>query len=172
MGGTVIAALTTPKLAKHGAPATPFWVAAALMAAMAVIFWLFARFVAIFLYLPELLTGVHHLTKTGAGDRATGFAFLAVLSRPVGGWLSDRIGSARAQDLIVSTIVLAAVLVATYKHMAPLTICCLAVAVALGLGTGAVSALCLLVLGRLERASTQSPAGSSHRRFQVSIGRR
>ncbi len=37
-----------------------------------------------------------------------------------------------------ATIVLAAILAATYKHIVPLTICCLTVAVALGLGTGAV----------------------------------
>ncbi len=43
MGGTVIAALTAPKMAKHWSLAVPFWIAAALMAVMAVIFWLTAR---------------------------------------------------------------------------------------------------------------------------------
>jgi MFS transporter, NNP family, nitrate/nitrite transporter len=43
MGGTVLAALTAPKIAKHWSLATPFWVAAALMAVMTVVFWLFAR---------------------------------------------------------------------------------------------------------------------------------
>ena len=43
MGGTVLAALTAPRIAKHWSLATPFWVAAALMAAMTVIFWLTAR---------------------------------------------------------------------------------------------------------------------------------
>jgi NNP family nitrate/nitrite transporter-like MFS transporter len=180
MGGTVIAALTAPKLAKHWSLATPFWVAAALMAAMTVIFWLFARdapappgsssgplsftaplavfrhssrawaltlfyflsfggFVAMFLYLPKLLTGVHHLTKTDAGYRAAGFAFLAVVARPAGGWLSDRIGAERVLRIcFIATIVLAAALAGSYRHMVPLTICCLTVAVALGLGTGAV----------------------------------
>jgi NNP family nitrate/nitrite transporter-like MFS transporter len=178
MGGTVIAALTAPKMAKHWSLAAPFWVAAVLMAAMAVVFWLFARdaprssagapaaslaslgvfkrsprawaltlfyflsfggFVAMFLYLPKLLTGVHHLTKTDAGYRAAVFALLAVLARPAGGWLSDRIGSQRVLRIsFVATIVLAAILAGTYRHIVPLTICCLAVAVALGLGTGAV----------------------------------
>lgn len=40
MGGTVIAALSAPRIAKRRSLAAPFWVAAALMAAMAVIFWL------------------------------------------------------------------------------------------------------------------------------------
>jgi MFS transporter, NNP family, nitrate/nitrite transporter len=43
MGGTVIAALLDPKLAKHWSLAAPFWVAAALMASTAVVFWLLAR---------------------------------------------------------------------------------------------------------------------------------
>lgn len=192
MGGTVIAALIAPRMAKHWGLAAPFWLAAGLMAAMAVVFWLAARdapaeaggsasggasagsagarvlrsagapltvfrrsgrawaltlfyflsfggFVAMFLYLPKLLTGVHHLTKTDAGYRAAGFAFLAVLARPVGGWLADRIGSERVlQICFVATTALALALSATYTHMVPLTIGCLTIAVALGLGTGAV----------------------------------
>jgi NNP family nitrate/nitrite transporter-like MFS transporter len=181
MGGTVLAALTAPKMAKHWSLATPFWVAAALMAVMAVVFWLVARdapsaqstapasraslvaplkvfghnarawaltlfyflcfggFVALFLYLPKLLTGVYHLSKTDAGYRAAGFAFLAVIARPVGGWLSDRISAERVLRISFgSVIALAAVLALSYKHMVPLTIACLASAIALGLGTGAV----------------------------------
>lgn len=179
MGGTVIAALTAPKIAKHWSLAAPFWIAAGLMVAMAVIFWVVARdapaassasrrlsfvaplgvfkrsprawaltlfyflafggFVAMFLYLPKLLTGVHHLTKTDAGYRAAGFALLAVLARPVGGWLSDRIGAERVlRTCFGTTLALALVLAFTYKHMVPLTIACLTMAIGLGLGTGAV----------------------------------
>jgi MFS transporter, NNP family, nitrate/nitrite transporter len=182
MGGTVLAALSAPKMAKHWSLATPFWVAAALMAAMAIIFWLVARdapaaartaraggrpsvaaslrvfrtsprawaltlfyflsfggFVALFLYLPKLLTGVYHLSKTNAGYRAAGFAFLAVIARPVGGWLSDRIGAERVLRISFAAVIgLAVVLAATYRHMVPLTIACLTSAIALGLGTGAV----------------------------------
>jgi MFS transporter, NNP family, nitrate/nitrite transporter len=180
MGGTVIAALTAPRIAKQWGLAAPFWVGAVLMAAMMVSFWLLARdapaaaaitprrlsfaeplavfrrsarawaltlfyflsfggFVAMFLYLPKLLTGVHHLSKTDAGYRAAGFALLAVIARPVGGWLSDRIGAERVLRIcFTGTIALAAGLAIAYKHMVPLTICCLIVAIALGLGTGAV----------------------------------
>ncbi|HJS96784.1 MAG TPA: nitrate/nitrite transporter [Solirubrobacteraceae bacterium] len=178
MGGTVLAALTAPKMAKHWSLATPFWVAAVLMAVMTVVFWLTARdapappasgrlsftaplavfkhsgrawaltlfyflafggFVAMFLYLPKLLVGVHHLSKTDAGYRAAGFAFLAVVARPVGGWLSDRIGAERVLRIcFVGTIALAAGLAVAYRDIVALTICCLTVAVALGLGTGAV----------------------------------
>jgi len=99
----------------------------------------FGGFVAMFLYLPKLLTGVHHLTKTDAGYRAAGFAPLAVVARPIGGWLSDRMGAERLLRVsFTATIALALLLAAGYKHMVPLTVACLAMAVALGLGTGAV----------------------------------
>ena len=87
-------------------------------------FMAFGGFVAMFLYLPKLLTGVHDLTKADAGARAAGFALLAVIGRPVGGSLSDRVGAARV--LLVSFIgvaVLATLLAATYTSMVPLTIC-------------------------------------------------
>lgn len=179
MGGTVIAALTAPRIVKASDLSVPFWVAAAAVAIMAVVFWLLARdapgtgsgggsmraslsvfagrgsgrawaltlfyfmafggFVAMFLYLPKLLHAVHHLTKTDAGARAAGFALLAVLARPVGGWLSDRIG---ARNVLIAsfagTAVLAGVLAWAYEHMVPLTIACLTMAIFLGLGTGAV----------------------------------
>jgi NNP family nitrate/nitrite transporter-like MFS transporter len=102
-------------------------------------FMAFGGFVAMFLYLPKLLTGVHDLSKADAGARAAGFALLAVIGRPTGGWLSDRVGAARV--LLVSFVavaVLALVLAAAYTAIVPLTIACLTMAVALGLGTGAV----------------------------------
>jgi NNP family nitrate/nitrite transporter-like MFS transporter len=102
-------------------------------------FLAFGGFVAMFLYLPKLLTAEHDLSKADAGARAAGFALLAVIGRPLGGWLADRVGAARV--LLVSFVgvgVLALVLAAAYTAMVPLTIACLTMAVALGLGTGAV----------------------------------
>lgn len=102
-------------------------------------FLAFGGFVAMFLYLPKLLTGVHDLTKTDAGARAAGFALLAVLARPMGGWLADRVGAARVLRVSFAGItLLAAALAATYESMVPLTVACLSLAVFLGLGTGAV----------------------------------
>ncbi len=180
MGGTVLGALTAPRIAKATSLAVPFWIAAAALAIMAVVFWVVARdapapagaargsmfaglaaftgkgsvrawalalfyfmafggFVAMFLYLPKLLHGVHHLTKTDAGSRAAGFALLAVAARPLGGWLSDRIGARNVLTAsFVGTVVLALVLAGTYTHMVPLTLACLTMAVFLGLGTGGV----------------------------------
>nr|MBA2348468.1 MFS transporter [Solirubrobacterales bacterium] len=99
----------------------------------------FGGFVAMFLYLPKLLTGVHELSKTDAGSRAAGFALLAVLARPAGGLLADRMDPRRVlRYCFAATIVLAVVLAFTYEEMVPLTVACLSLAVALGLGTGAV----------------------------------
>jgi MFS transporter, NNP family, nitrate/nitrite transporter len=177
-GGTVLGALTAPRIVDELGLTAPFLVAAGLVATMAVVFALGARdaprrtpastgslfaplrvfrgqprawgltlfyflsfggFVAMFLYLPKLLTAVHDLTKTDAGARAAGFALLAVLARPAGGWLSDRIGAERVLRIsFLGTIVLALGLAASYESMVGLTICCLTIAVALGLGTGAV----------------------------------
>jgi NNP family nitrate/nitrite transporter-like MFS transporter len=178
MGGTVLAALTAPRIAKATSMTMPFVVAAVLLAITTLVFAVMARdaappaakpatsllaplqvfrgaprawaltlfyfltfggFVAMFLYLPKLLVGVHDLTKTDAGFRAAGFALLAVVGRPVGGWLADRIGAERVlRGSIIATLVLAALLAGFYKQMVPLTIVCLTLALGLGVGTGAV----------------------------------
>jgi MFS transporter, NNP family, nitrate/nitrite transporter len=102
-------------------------------------FLAFGGFVAMFLYLPKLLTGEFDLSKADAGARAAGFALLAVIGRPLGGWLSDRVGAARVLLVSFSGVAaLAVVLAAAYTAIVPLTIACLTMAVALGLGTGAV----------------------------------
>ena len=102
-------------------------------------FLAFGGFVAMFLYLPKLLVGVYHLQRADAGYRAAGFALLAVLARPIGGWAADRFGAERV--LLVSfagIAALAATLTGFYTQIVPLTIACLSMAVCLGLGTGAV----------------------------------
>jgi NNP family nitrate/nitrite transporter-like MFS transporter len=102
-------------------------------------FLAFGSFVAMFLYLPKLLTAERDLTKADAGARAAGFALLAVVGRPLGGSLSDRVGAARVLLVSFSGVaVLALVLAAAYTTMIPLTVACLTMALALGLGTGAV----------------------------------
>jgi MFS transporter, NNP family, nitrate/nitrite transporter len=102
-------------------------------------FLVFGGFVAMFLYLPKLLTGVHDLTKADAGARAAGFALLAVIGRPAGGLLADRLRAERVLTASFAAVAaLALVLAVSYEHMVPLTIACLSLAVALGVGTGAV----------------------------------
>ncbi len=99
----------------------------------------FGGFVAMFLYLPKLLTSVHELTKADAGARAAGFALLAVIGRPLGGWLADRFGAERVlRASFAGTGAMALLLAPTYEYMVPLTVTCLTMALLLGVGTGAV----------------------------------
>jgi NNP family nitrate/nitrite transporter-like MFS transporter len=102
-------------------------------------FLAFGGFVALYLYLPKLLVGVHDLSKADAGARAAGFALLAVIGRPAGGRLADRIGAQRVlRGSFAGVVVLALVLAVGYESMGSLTFACLSLAVAFGLGTGAV----------------------------------
>lgn len=102
-------------------------------------FLVFGGFVALFLYLPKLLVGVYHLDRADAGYRAAGFALLAVIARPVGGWAADRFGAERVLLVAFGGIAaLAATLTGFYTQIIPLTVACLTMAVCLGLGTGAV----------------------------------
>jgi MFS transporter, NNP family, nitrate/nitrite transporter len=102
-------------------------------------FLAFGGFVAMYLYLPKLLTGVHDLSKTDAGARAAGFALLAVVGRPLGGVVADRIGAERVLFVsFVVVLVLALGLAAGYDSMVALTLCCLVMALFLGLAMGAV----------------------------------
>ena len=61
------------------------WQAAALYAVG------FGGFVAFSVYLPTYLKNAYLLTQADAADKMAGFVLLAVLMRPVGGWLSDRL---------------------------------------------------------------------------------
>jgi len=102
-------------------------------------FLAFGGFVAMFNYLPSLLTSVHDLDKPDAAARAAGFALVAVVARPLGGWLSDRVGADRVLlASFAATAVLAVLLGPLYEEMVPLTVCSLALAAAFGLGAGGV----------------------------------
>lgn len=52
----------------------------------------FGGFVAFSVYLPTYLKSAYDLSQEGAALRTAGFVVLAVAMRPVGGWLSDRLG--------------------------------------------------------------------------------
>ena len=63
-------------------------------------FLTFGGFVAFAIYLPTLLQDQFHLTHTDAGFRTAVFVIIAALSRPLGGWLADQIGGARALSIV------------------------------------------------------------------------
>jgi len=100
-------------------------------------FLTFGGFVAMSIYLPTLLTDLFRLTPQDAGFRTAGFVLLATTMRPVGGWLSDRIGGGTILQWIFPAIALMALLM-TITSMIPFTIGALGMAAAIGLGNGAV----------------------------------
>jgi len=91
-------------------------------------FLTFGGFVAFSIYLPSLLRDQFHLQPADAGFRTAGFVVLATLTRPVGGWLSDRIGGARVLSAVFSIVVPFALLLA-WSSMLPFTIGALGCAV-------------------------------------------
>jgi MFS family permease len=100
-------------------------------------FLTFGGFVAFSIYLPTLLRDEFHLTPADAGFRTAGFVVLATLLRPLGGWLSDRIGGARVLSAVFLGVAPFA-LVMAWSSMIPFTVGALGCAALLGLGNGAV----------------------------------
>ena len=97
----------------------------------------FGGFVALSLGLPKLLQELFHLTPADAGRRVAGFVVLATAMRPLGGWLSDRMGGARLLMLVFAGTALLA-LGMTSTQLVPFTLGALSVAACIGLGNGAV----------------------------------
>src|SRR5512140_1461367 len=81
-------------------------------------FLTFGGFVAFSIYLPTLLRDEFGLKPADAGLRTAGFVVLATLMRPVGGWLSDKIGGARVLSGVFFAIALFALLLG-WRSMVP-----------------------------------------------------
>jgi NNP family nitrate/nitrite transporter-like MFS transporter len=97
----------------------------------------FGGFVALGVYMPSLLKTVFHLSPADAGARAAGFVVVATVARPIGGWLSDRLGGARVlEGAFVGLAFLALALASTAMPL--FTLGALGGAFCLGLGNGAV----------------------------------
>ncbi|GHD90665.1 nitrate/nitrite transporter [Streptomyces naganishii] len=106
----------------------------------------FGGYVAFSVYLPTYLKTGYGLAQADAANRMAGFVLLAVAMRPVGGWLSDRIGAVRVLAAALSAVVIAAFVQSLTPTLAPTgTIAFLAMAAALGAGSGAVFALVALL---------------------------
>ena len=100
-------------------------------------FLTFGGFVAFSLYLPVLLKDEFGLKPADAGFRTAGFVVLATLARPLGGWLSDKIGGARVLNAVFLGVVPFALLM-SWPMMLPFTVGALGCAFLLGTGNGAV----------------------------------
>ncbi|ROP36636.1 MFS transporter [Saccharothrix texasensis] len=106
----------------------------------------FGGFVAFSVYLPAYLGTAYGLAQADAANRMAGFVLLAVVMRPVGGWLSDRWDPARVLVACLAVVTVGAVVQAFTPALMPLgTLAFLAMAAALGGGSGAVFALVALL---------------------------
>ena len=116
------------------------WQAGALYAVV------FGGYVAFSVYLPAYLKNAYGLTAADAADRMAGFVLLAVLMRPVGGWLSDKFGPVRVLAAALAVVAAGAAAQAVTPSLIPAgTVAFLAMAAALGAGSGAVFALVALL---------------------------
>jgi NNP family nitrate/nitrite transporter-like MFS transporter len=102
----------------------------------------FGGYVAFSVYLPTYLKTQYGLSQSDAANRMAGFVLLAVVMRPVGGWLSDRVGAVRVMEISLLVTVAGAAAQAFAPPLMPGgTIAFLAMAAALGAGSGATFAL-------------------------------
>ncbi len=102
----------------------------------------FGGYVAFSVYLPAYLRTAYGLDQADAANRMAGFVVLAVLMRPVGGWLSDHVGPVPVLTGTFTAVTLGAAVQAFTPPLMPLgTIAFLAMAAALGAGSGATFAL-------------------------------
>jgi NNP family nitrate/nitrite transporter-like MFS transporter len=102
----------------------------------------FGGYVAFSVYLPAYLKTAYGLTQADAANRMAGFVLLAVVMRPVGGWLSDKVAPSRVLAAALLVVIAGAVVQSFTPGLAPVgTIAFLAMAAALGAGSGATFAL-------------------------------
>lgn len=105
----------------------------------------FGGYVAFSVYLPAYLKTEYGLTPADAANRMAGFVVVAVLMRPVGGWLSDRLGPVRVLAVGYAVVVVMAAIAATHPPVDTLgAFVFLTMAAALGSGSGATFALIAL----------------------------
>ncbi|WP_398956381.1 MFS transporter [Streptomyces sp. GC420] len=106
----------------------------------------FGGYVAFSVYLPTYLKTGYGLAQADAANRMAGFVLLAVAMRPVGGWLSDRMGPTRVLGGALAVVVAGAAVQAATPSLVPVgTVAFLAMAAALGAGSGATFALVALL---------------------------
>jgi MFS transporter, NNP family, nitrate/nitrite transporter len=102
----------------------------------------FGGYVAFSVYLPAYLRTAYDLDPGDASNRMAGFVVVAVLMRPLGGWLSDRFGAIRVLAVCFGVVVVGATVASStplLEHVG--TVAFLSMAAALGAGSGATFAL-------------------------------
>ncbi|HET8768138.1 MAG TPA: MFS transporter, partial [Pedococcus sp.] len=102
----------------------------------------FGGYVAFSVYLPAYLKTAYGLEQADAANRMAGFVLVAVVMRPVGGWLADRFGPVPVLAAVFGVVAGGAAVQAATPGLMPLgTAAFLIMAAALGAGSGATFAL-------------------------------
>ena len=102
----------------------------------------FGGYVAFSVYLPAYLKTEYGLSPADAANRMAGFVVVAVIMRPIGGWLSDRFGPIPVLLAGYAVVVVGAAVAATHPPVDTLGAAAfLSMAAALGCGSGATFAL-------------------------------
>ncbi|MEU8225323.1 MFS transporter [Kribbella sp. NPDC048915] len=102
----------------------------------------FGGYVAFSVYLPSYLKTAYDLDAADAANRMAGFVLVAVVMRPVGGWLSDKLGPIPVLAGCFAIVTVGAAVASTtplLEHVG--TVAFLGMAAALGGGSGATFAL-------------------------------
>lgn len=101
----------------------------------------FGAFVAFSNYLPTYLGNVYDYDATAAGTRTAGFAVAAVIARPIGGSIADRVGPKLVTlASLAGTVVLAIIVALRPEEERVYGTAFILMALFLGLGTGGVFA--------------------------------
>jgi NNP family nitrate/nitrite transporter-like MFS transporter len=135
----------SPQWAPNTDPVVPKLVAAAKLPVTWQMSFLYAvafgGFVAFSTYLPTYLKDVYSFDLTQAGTRTAGFAIAAVIARPAGGVLADKVGPrAVAITSFAGAAVMAVVVALQPAPEVPAGLAFVLLAAFLGLGTGGVFA--------------------------------
>jgi MFS transporter, NNP family, nitrate/nitrite transporter len=102
----------------------------------------FGGYVAFSVYLPSYLKTAYGLDAADAANRMAGFVVVAVVMRPLGGWLSDRFGAIPVLAGGYAVVAVGAAVASTTPLLENVgTVAFLAMAAALGSGSGATFAL-------------------------------
>jgi MFS transporter, NNP family, nitrate/nitrite transporter len=101
----------------------------------------FGGFVAFSTYLPTYLKNVYAFDLTGAGTRTAGFAIAAVIARPIGGIVADKIGPRIVVAISLGgAAVMSLIIALRLPPEIPASTSFVLMALVLGLGTGGVFA--------------------------------
>lgn len=102
----------------------------------------FGGYVAFSVYLPSYLKVAYELDPGDASNRMAGFVIVAVIARPLGGWLADKLGAIEVLSGCFLVVAIGATIASTTPILEHLgTFAFLGMAAALGAGSGATFAL-------------------------------